>query len=107
VLLFIVIVIVFVCVGILLLSCRPNSDETATHSADQTTEPSAGVGQYLSGGRNVEAYKYVHTEGHPSIPDKVKFVGTLKGSWYKMEKQLGERSDSDVRYPGEFTGSER
>ena len=49
-------------------------------------------GKYISGGRNVEAYKYIHTKESPIPPDKTQFIGTLKGSWHEMGKQYGERS---------------
>jgi hypothetical protein len=60
-------------------------------------ESSNGIGAYISGGRNVEAYRYIHTKGFPPPPDRTQFIGTLKGSWYEMGKQYGERSGDSTR----------
>lgn len=59
--------------------------------------PSGGIGTYISGGRNVEAYRYVHTDGYPPFPDKTRFIGTLQGTWYTMGKEYGARSGDAVR----------
>jgi hypothetical protein len=55
------------------------------------------IGKYISGGRNVEAYKYIHTKGSPLPPDRTQYIGILKGSWYEMGKQYGERSGDYAR----------
>lgn len=59
---------------------------------------SGETGQYIPGGRNIEAYKYQHQEGYPPFADRVNFIGTLKGSWYQMGKQFGERAAQSTRY---------
>lgn len=59
--------------------------------------PSGGIGHYIPGGRNVEAYRYVHSPGYPPFPDRGKFTGTLTGSWYNMGKQFGARSGDETR----------
>ena len=56
-----------------------------------------GMGEYVPGGRNVEAYKYAHTEGYPPFPDRVKFIGVLTGSWYQMGVQFAKRSGDATR----------
>jgi hypothetical protein len=56
------------------------------------------TGGYISGGRNVEAYRYIQPEGYPPFPDKTNFIGTLNGDWYQMGKQFGERSGESTRY---------
>lgn len=61
------------------------------------TSPDAG-GQFYPGGRNIEAYKYEHTEDFPQFPDRAKFIGTLQGNWYQMGKQLGESAGESTRY---------
>ena len=53
---------------------------------------------YIPGGRNIEAYRYSHSEGYPSFSDKAKFVGTLSGSWFEMGQQFGERSGEMTLY---------
>ena len=53
---------------------------------------------YVSGGRNIEAHKYFRPEGYPEYPDITKFIGTLKGDWYEMGKQFGERAGESTRY---------
>ena len=58
---------------------------------------SNNIGVYVSGGRNVEAYKYFHANASQPLPDKTKFIGTLKGSWYEMGKQYGKRSGDYAR----------
>ena len=59
--------------------------------------PPGGIGKYIPGGRNVEAYRYTHSEGYPPFPDRTKWIGTLQGSWYAMGKQFGARSGDEVR----------
>lgn len=53
---------------------------------------------YISGGRNIEAYRYDHSEGYPPFPDKAKFIGTLSGDWFEMGRQFGERSGEMTLY---------
>jgi hypothetical protein len=55
-------------------------------------------GKYIPGGRNIEAYKYTHSDGYPPFPDRANFVGTLQGNWYQMGKQFGERAGEATRY---------
>ena len=59
--------------------------------------PRAIVGRFVPGGRNVEAHRYVVSEGYPPIPDRPKFVGMLTGTWLDMGKALGERAGDRVR----------
>lgn len=59
--------------------------------------PSGGIGHYIPGGRNIEAYGYVHSSGYPPFPDRAKFLGTLTGSWYEMGKKFGARSGDLAR----------
>lgn len=56
------------------------------------------TGQYIPGGRNIEAFRYDHAEGYPPFPDRAKFIGTLAGTWYRMGKQFGERAGESTRY---------
>ena len=56
-----------------------------------------GMGKFVPGGRNVEAYRYAHTEGYPPFPDRVKFISALTGSWYNMGVQYGKRSGDATR----------
>lgn len=55
-------------------------------------------GKYIPGGRNIEAFRYVHSEGYPPFPDKAKFIGMLKGDWYQMGKHFGEGAGESTRY---------
>jgi len=56
-----------------------------------------GLGEYVPGGRNVEAYRYVHTEGYPPFPDRARFISILTGSWYQMGVQFAQRSGDATR----------
>jgi hypothetical protein len=56
-----------------------------------------GMGKFVRGGRNVEAYKYIHSEGYPPFPDRVKFISTLTGSWHQMGVQYARRSGDATR----------
>jgi len=55
-------------------------------------------GHYIPGGKNIEAYSYVHSQGHPPFPEKAHFIGTLSGDWFKMGKQFGEKAGESTRY---------
>jgi hypothetical protein len=55
-------------------------------------------GEYIPGGRNIEAFKYVHSEGFPAFPDKAHFIGVLSGDWYQMGKQFGLGAAESTRY---------
>jgi hypothetical protein len=55
------------------------------------------AGRFVPGGRNVEAHRYIVSEGYPPIPDRPKFVGLLSGTWFEMGKALGERAGDRVR----------
>ncbi|MGD9576759.1 MAG: hypothetical protein AB7Y74_00755 [Syntrophorhabdus sp.] len=59
---------------------------------------SLGIGTYISGGRNVEAYKYITSPGYPPFPDKAKFIGMLTGNWYQMGVKFAERSGDATRW---------
>lgn len=59
--------------------------------------PHQFVGHYVPGGRNVVAHQYRHSDGYPPFPDRATFVGALRGSWYDMGRQFGERSGDTVR----------
>ena len=48
-------------------------------------------GKYIPGGRNIEAFRYAHSDGYPPFPDKAHFIGTLQGDWYQMGKQFAHR----------------
>ena len=63
---------------------------------------SKGIGEYIPGGRNVEAYRYVHSEDYPPLPDRAKFIGVLTGTWYQMGVDLGQRSEDLTRYTCEI-----
>jgi hypothetical protein len=56
------------------------------------------IGEYVSGGRNVNSANYINTPGFPPFPDKAKWLGTVSGSWKNMGIILGEKS-------GEYIGS--
>jgi hypothetical protein len=64
--------------------------------AVQTSSP--GDGEYIPGGRNIEAYQYEHDEHYPPFPDKANFIGTLSGDWYQMGKQFGKRAGEATMY---------
>ena len=53
---------------------------------------------YIPGGKNIEAYRYSHSDGYPPFSDRAKFIGTLSGSWYEMGRQFGERSGEMTLY---------
>jgi len=55
------------------------------------------IGKHIPGGRNVEAYRYVHTDGYPPFPDRIKFIGLLTGTWYQMGVQFAKRSGVATR----------
>jgi len=55
-------------------------------------------GIYISGGRNIEAEKYTRPQKYPPFPDKARFIGSLKGDWYEMGKQFGEKSGKSTGY---------
>ena len=59
--------------------------------------PDDNPGEYIPGGRNVEAYRYRVSPGYPSFPDRAKWVGLLSGSWEKMGETLGARAGDKVR----------
>lgn len=59
--------------------------------------PRQHPGRYVPGGRNVEAHRYVVSEGFPPIPDRARFVGVLTGSWFDMGQALGARAGDGVR----------
>jgi hypothetical protein len=56
------------------------------------------IGTYSPGGRNIEAYTYSHEEGFPPFPDRVSFVGELRGDWHEMGRQFGDRAGESTRY---------
>ena len=56
-----------------------------------------GMGNFIPGGRNVEAYRYAHTEGYPPFPDRVKYISVLTGTWYQMGVQYAQRSGDATR----------
>jgi hypothetical protein len=41
---------------------------------------------------------YGHSEGYPPFPEKAKFIGNLKGNWYDIGRQLGEKAGEDTRF---------
>ena len=55
------------------------------------------MGKFIRGGRNVEAYRYAHTEGYPPFPDRVKYISVLTGTWYQMGVQYAQRSGDSTR----------
>jgi len=55
-------------------------------------------GEYIPGGRNIEAFKYAHSEGYPPYPDKAPFIGTLSGDWYQMGNQFGAAAAESTQY---------
>jgi len=72
--------------------------------AVQTSSP--GDGEYIPGGRNIEAYQYEHDENYPPFPDKANFIGTLSGDWYQMGKQFGKRAGEATRYVSDTSGGQ-
>lgn len=82
---------------------RPNNERAGTSESVSFLPPDPGaiprdiVGAFLPGGRNVEAHRYVITEGYPPFPDRAKFVGVLSGTWSEMGRSLGERAGDKVR----------
>ena len=62
----------------------------------QTSAPDEG--KYIPGGRNIEAFKYAHSDSYPPFPDKAHFIGTLRGDWYQMGKQFGEGAGESTVY---------
>ncbi len=60
-------------------------------------DPSSG-GEYLAGGKNVEAYRYGHSDGYPPFPEKAKFIGLLEGDWRAMGREFGKRAGEETRY---------
>ena len=56
-----------------------------------------GMGKFVPGGRNVEAYRYAHSEGYPPFPDRVKYISVLTGTWYQMGVQYAQRSSDATR----------
>ena len=61
-------------------------------------DTSLSIGEYVSGGRNVNSENYINTPGFPPFPDKAKWLGTVSGSWKNMGRTLGKES-------GEYIGS--
>ena len=55
------------------------------------------IGEYISGGRNVNSANYINTPGFPPFPDKAKWLGTVTGSWKNMGKILGEKSGEYIK----------
>jgi len=53
------------------------------------------MGEYISGGRNDESYRYVRSKGCQLFPDKTEFIETLSGSWYNMSVYLAP--DREIR----------
>ncbi len=53
---------------------------------------------YVAGGKNIEAFRYGHSDGYPPFPEKAKFIGMLKGDWRQMGRELGERAGEETRY---------
>ncbi len=52
---------------------------------------------YSPGGENVQAINYFKAPGFPPYPSRARFIGQLKGSWYEMGKQYGERCPDMIR----------
>lgn len=50
------------------------------------------AGTYHPAGKNIEAHTYQHEAEFPPFPDRVAFVGELRGSWLDMGRQLGPRN---------------
>lgn len=80
---FIFLFIIAIGSGFLFLSCQTTT---------QTEE------NYIPGGRNIEAYRYSHSEGYPPFPEKAEFIGTITGDWYEMGRQFGEDAGESTRY---------
>lgn len=66
-------------------------------SPEPDTVPGNFPGEYIPGGRNVEAYRYVISPGYPPFPDRAKWIGMLTGSWLKIGESLGARAGDKVR----------
>jgi len=47
---------------------------------------------------NVAVDKYIVPEGFPKIPPHARFIGNIKGTWYEMGLQLGEKSGDLCRW---------
>jgi hypothetical protein len=92
-------IMVIALVGVAMQTVPPvaSADEATFLPPPPASVPHGGIGKYIPGGRNVEAYRYVNAEGYPPFPDRAKWVGTLSGSWYEMGIKLGLRSGDPVR----------
>ena len=55
------------------------------------------IGEYISGGRNVNSANYINAPGLLPFPDKAKWLGTVSGSWKNMGKTLGEKSGEYIK----------
>ncbi|HHU75719.1 MAG TPA: hypothetical protein GXZ24_02300 [Firmicutes bacterium] len=88
---------VFAIIATLLLVLMVASPLAAAPSAAGQISANGEIGTYISGGRNVMADKYIHSEGYPPFADKASFIGTLSGDWYSMGKQYGGKSGENVR----------
>lgn len=53
---------------------------------------------YRPGGKNVESFRYGHSDGYPPFPEKADFIGVLKGDWREMGRQFGAKSGEKIRY---------
>lgn len=71
------------------LSCKeePLSEETTN----------LNIGEYISGGRNVNSANYINAPGFPPFPGKAKWLGTVTGSWKNMGETLGEKSGEYIK----------
>jgi hypothetical protein len=92
-----VILIAIVAIGIRTLPPISSADEITFLAPEAAAVPNEGIGEFIPGGRNVEAYRYVHSAGYPPFLDRAKFLGTFTGSWYRMGKQFGARSGDLTR----------
>jgi hypothetical protein len=64
---------------------------------DSAPVPVDYPGEYIPGGRNVEAYRYTVSPGYPPFPDRAKWVGLLSGSWFNMGTTLAARGGDTIR----------
>lgn len=55
-------------------------------------------GTYLPGGRNIEAASYARDDEHPAFSDRAEFLGTLRGDWREIGRELGRRAGESSRW---------
>jgi hypothetical protein len=78
-------------IAITLASCLSFNESSSTENTN------LNIGEYISGGRNVNSASYINTPGFPGFSDKAKWLGTVTGSWSNMGKALGEKSGEYIK----------